>query len=168
MRCDAILSKKTPAIPNQIPWRQSPPALISPLFICNLLTALSGLNRMGERKRLEKALYSLSRVFYYLDNQASLVTLRSEFDFLEAYLSLQKIRFGENLAYSLVLDEKESKTLIRRYALFVPIARVLFENPQNEPPPEKVTVNCVSRVDGSISIQATMDGEVINFADFNH
>lgn len=117
---------------------------------------------MGERKRLEKALFSLSRVFYYLDNKTALVTLRSEFDFVEAYLSLQKIRFGDKLEYSLLLDEKASKRLIQRYALYVPIERLLFDNLQNELAPETVMVNCISKADGSISIQATMDGEAIN------
>jgi two-component system sensor histidine kinase YesM len=74
---------------------------IHPHFLYNTLNGLIGLNRSGQHRLLEKAILSLSGMLRYTLEHADTSTLGREMDFLTAYCELQKLRFGDRLAFSI-------------------------------------------------------------------
>jgi sensor histidine kinase YesM len=74
---------------------------IQPHFLNNLLYNFIALNQMGEREALNTALYSLSHCLRYVLSKERFTTIAEEYSFLEDYLKLQKLRFGDRLAYQL-------------------------------------------------------------------
>ena len=74
---------------------------VQPHFIYNVLNGFIGLNRMGYKDRLEKAILSLREMLRYVTEQKRWTTIQEEFNFLTSYCELQKIRFGERLNYNL-------------------------------------------------------------------
>jgi two-component system sensor histidine kinase YesM len=72
---------------------------VQPHFIYNVLNSLIGLNRMGSKDELEKAILSLREMLRYVTVQERWTSLGRETDFLKSYCDLQKIRFGERLNY---------------------------------------------------------------------
>jgi len=73
---------------------------VQPHFIYNVLNGFIGLNRMGDKKRLEEAIFSLREMLRYVTNQEHWTTLGEEIQFLTSYCELQKIRFGTRLSYT--------------------------------------------------------------------
>ncbi len=73
---------------------------VQPHFIYNVLNGFVGLNRMGDKKRLEEAIFSLREMLRYVTNQDHRGTLGEEIQFLTSYCELQRIRFGARLSYS--------------------------------------------------------------------
>ena len=81
-------------------------AQIQPHFLYNFLNGLIGLNRLGHRKSLEKAIFSLQEMLRYILEHDEWSTIKEEFIFLEKYCELQKIRFQEYFNYSINFDKK--------------------------------------------------------------
>ena len=79
---------------------------VQPHFIYNVLNSLIGLNRMGSKQELEKAILSLREMLRYVTVQERWTSLGREVDFLMSYCDLQKIRFGERLNYSFHIPEE--------------------------------------------------------------
>lgn len=78
---------------------------INPHFMYNTLNCLLALNRMGETKKLEKAILNLTHLLRYTSVSEKSVNLKTECDFLEKYINLQQIRFEDRLFYSFSIDE---------------------------------------------------------------
>lgn len=94
----AIIEKKTAeyhALQSQI----------QPHFLFNTLNGLLGLNRLGERKKIEETVISLTQMMRYILNQQDTSSLREEFKLLDNYCALQKLRFGDRMNYTLDLAE---------------------------------------------------------------
>ena len=70
---------------------------IQPHFLYNTLNGFMGLNRLGERKTLEKAIIALSGLLRYVLSNEQQVTIKEEFDFLQLYCDLQALRFREKM-----------------------------------------------------------------------
>ncbi len=82
---------------------------VNPHFLFNSLNALSEL--VYENQDLAvKYIRQLSQVYrYVLDSRNNEVaTLKSEMDFMESFIFLQKIRFGENLNIDIGVEKSES------------------------------------------------------------
>lgn len=95
---------------------------VNPHFLFNSLNALTNLVYEDQEKAV-KFIKQLSEVYrYVLDTrQRELVTLSEELKFLEAYVYLQQIRFGDKLVISINLSSVE--------CLAAPLAiQMLFEN----------------------------------------
>lgn len=90
---------------------------INPHFIYNTLNGFIGLNRLGQRDILEKAILSLSGMMRYILEENEYTTLEEEFDFLTKYTNLQKIRFGDRLKTNIFLDEHVAKCKIPKLIL---------------------------------------------------
>ncbi|WP_158602257.1 sensor histidine kinase [Cohnella endophytica] len=91
---------------------------IQPHFLYNTLNGFIGLNREGQTKQLENAILSLSAMMRYSleDNQQS--TIEKEFQFIEKYCLLQKVRFEEKLTFRIHYDDSVSK---------IPIPKLLIQ-----------------------------------------
>ena len=70
---------------------------IQPHFLYNTLNGFIGLNRLGERKTLEKAIIALSGLLRYVLSNEQQVTIKEEFVFLRLYCDLQALRFREKM-----------------------------------------------------------------------
>lgn len=66
---------------------------IQPHFLNNILNGFLGLNRLGERKTLEKAIIALSGLLRYVLSSEQWVPIKEEFLFLQRYCDLQALRF---------------------------------------------------------------------------
>ena len=78
---------------------------INPHFLYNTLNGFVALNRMGEKKKLEESIISLSHLFQYTCRRQDTVFLSEEFHFLEEYLALEKLKLDERLEYILWMDK---------------------------------------------------------------
>lgn len=78
---------------------------IQPHFLYNLLNGLIGLNRMGNRKSLEGALFSLKDMLRYTLEQNDWSTVAEELRFVSKYCELQQVRFQERLSVDIHCDE---------------------------------------------------------------
>lgn len=85
---------------------------LNPHFLFNNLSVLSSLVYQNQDKAVD-FINELSKVYrYVLDNKnAELVTLQEELNFLEHYVYLLKIRFGENIVFNIQIDETKNSFL---------------------------------------------------------
>lgn len=90
---------------------------IQPHFLYNTLNGFIGLNRLGDRKTLEKAILSLSSMLRYTLDQADWSTISEEFKFLEKYCHLQGMRFQERMTTYIHLDDTVSNYKIPKLLL---------------------------------------------------
>lgn len=79
---------------------------INPHFLYNTLNGFVALNRMGEKKVLEKSIIGLSRLFRYVCSKQDVCRVKDELDFLENYLKLEKLKYDERLEYMIWIDEE--------------------------------------------------------------
>ncbi len=79
---------------------------INPHFLYNTLNGFVALNRMGEKKALEKSIISLSHLFQYTCKAQDIMDVQSEFAFLEEYLELEKLKYEQRLEYIIWMDEE--------------------------------------------------------------
>jgi two-component system sensor histidine kinase YesM len=70
---------------------------IQPHFLNNTLNGFLGLNRLGERQTLERAILALSGLLRYVLSGEQWVPIKEEFLFLQRYCDLQALRFGDKL-----------------------------------------------------------------------
>ena len=75
---------------------------LNPHFLFNTLNTISSLIRLERKQEATTALSELSAMLRtVLENQGQkLVTFNKEMDFIQSYLNIQKLRFGEKLAIS--------------------------------------------------------------------
>ena len=90
---------------------------IQPHFLYNVLNGLIGLNRLGDKKSLEKAIFSLKDMLRYTLEQAEWTTVAEEFRFLEKYCALQKMRFQERLEVDIRHDPETADLKIPKLIL---------------------------------------------------
>jgi two-component system, LytTR family, sensor kinase len=85
---------------------------LNPHFLFNNLSVLSSLVYKNQDKAVD-FINELSKVYrYILENKnAELVSLQEELEFLEHYIYLLKIRFGENIIFDIRIDETQNSFL---------------------------------------------------------
>jgi LytS/YehU family sensor histidine kinase len=85
---------------------------VNPHFLFNSLNALTNLV-YEDRDQAAKFIRELSRVYrYVLDTRSQeLVSLKTEMDFVDAYIFLQKIRFDDKLEISIDYEGYEQKMI---------------------------------------------------------
>jgi hypothetical protein len=132
----------------------SRPGFISdPDFICNVITALMGLNRSGERKRLEDALHALSRVFYYLSASWNPPSAEEELSFLKAFLSLRSLLSGLPIRFA--VDFPPDSFSLDRFTLFDILAQRFIEIDHTiGRVPLRVSLRCIDSDSLQISVSA--------------
>jgi len=90
---------------------------IQPHFLYNLLNGLIGLNRMGDRKSLEGALFSLKDMLRYTLEQNDWSTVAEELRFVSKYCELQQVRFQERLSVDIHCEEAAASFSIPKLIL---------------------------------------------------
>jgi len=117
---------------------------IQPHFLYNVLSGFVGLNRLGDRSGLERAILALKEMMRYILEHDEHSTVREEFLFLEKYCALQKIRFQERLDVRLECDLEAGEVLIPKLLL--------------QPLVENAIIHGIEPLDqgGRLSVVATM------------
>ena len=92
-------------------------AQIQPHFLYNVLNGLVGLNRMGDPRGLESALFSLKDMLRYILDAGQWTTIGEEIGFITRYCDLQRLRFPERLIVSIRHDEQSSGVRIPKLLL---------------------------------------------------
>lgn len=77
-------------------------AQLNPHFLYNALNSAVVLARSGDQSRVVSTLEQLGTMLrYVLDEKRSLVPLGEELDFVQRYLEIQRLRFGDRLSFSI-------------------------------------------------------------------
>ncbi len=92
-------------------------AEINPHFLNNVLSSFVALNRMNEKKRLERAILKLSQMFWYTCEHGYDSRVDQECQFIESYLLLEKLRFEERLDYRISVEKEAGELEIPKLLL---------------------------------------------------
>ncbi len=106
-------------------------AEINPHFFYNVMNVFHALNRTEDRKKLDKGIIHLSRMFRYTCEHGYESSIAQECGFIESYLTLEKLRFEERINYNIYIEEGLHDFPIPKL-LFQPI----IENAMNHGMPE--------------------------------
>ncbi|MPQ43345.1 sensor histidine kinase [Clostridium tarantellae] len=80
---------------------------MQPHFLFNILNSISSLAIIENCPKIQKITYDLSKLLRYNINKHSrMVSIEEELEYVQAYLNLQKVRFGDRLSYKINVDEK--------------------------------------------------------------
>ena len=91
-------------------------AITAPPFIGNVVASLVGLNRAGERERLNDALVHFGKLFPYLSEPSPEAALPEELRFVEHYLRILEMRHGKRFGFRIGVESDTAG--IRRFGLF--------------------------------------------------
>ncbi|THF83429.1 cache domain-containing sensor histidine kinase [Cohnella fermenti] len=119
---------------------------IRPHFIYNTLHTIGALIQVG---RTEEATDNLEKLSLVLRGYASIdqaIPLRKELELLEAYLGIQKSRFGDRLAYRIDIDGSLGERLIPAILLQPIVENSVIHG--CEPRRETTTIRISARTDG--------------------
>ena len=113
---------------------------LNPHFLFNNLSVLSSLVYQNQDKAVD-FINELSKVYrYVLENKnAELVTLQEELGFLEHYIYLLKIRFGENIVFDIRIDETEN-SFLPPMCLQMLVENTIQHNETSQANPLKVSI----------------------------
>ncbi|MCF6405013.1 histidine kinase [Chitinophaga filiformis] len=106
---------------------------ISPHFLFNVLTNLVSLARK-KSDRLESSLIMLSDLMRYMlyDTQGKKVSVSKEIAYLNSYIALQQLRFGNEVAVNTVIDtEEETESYTIEPMLLIPFVENAFKHGVN-------------------------------------
>lgn len=90
---------------------------MQPHFIYNILGGMLGLIRKGDSDALRHTIENLKTMLRYIQSNNKWTVLEDEAEFLENYLALQKIRFGDRLEYHIEIDPSTEHIRIPRLLL---------------------------------------------------
>lgn len=84
-------------------------AQINPHFLYNTLNGFIALNRMGEKRLLEKSIIQLTHLFQYTCNNTMDTSIQSELSFIQQYLELQSLKYDERLSFYIYMEPETEK-----------------------------------------------------------
>ncbi len=90
---------------------------VQPHFIYNVMSGILGLNSKGDSDGIKLTVEALKNMLRYIQSGNNWTSVEEEFEFLNRYLMLQKIRFGERLKFSFELEEGIKNLRIPRLLL---------------------------------------------------
>jgi sensor histidine kinase YesM len=119
-------------------------AQVQPHFIYNVLNGFVALNRMGETRALEASLHALRDMMRYTLEHGREASVAEEFDFLERYCRLQKLRFEDRFSYEFDLDPEAAGLHIPKLLVQPLLENALIHGIEPSARP------CTARVSGRI------------------
>ena len=90
---------------------------IQPHFLINTIYSFIALNQIGETKKLNNGFFSLAHLLRYVLKKKNITTIGEELSFLEDYLKLQQLRFGDRLSYEITCPDEYRSIQIPRLIL---------------------------------------------------
>jgi two-component system, sensor histidine kinase YesM len=117
-----------------------------------------GLNRKGERERLERSILDLTGMMRYVQETEDRVTLEQELDFLESYCRLQKIRFPDRLEFSSSCEPALKTARIPRLLLQPLVENAVIHGLEPLSRSCRVSVSARAAGEGRMAIRVEDDG----------
>lgn len=133
---------------------------INPHFLYNTLNGFIALNRMGEKKKLEKAIIQLTHLFRYTCTKADTTTVADEMKFLKEYLELEKLKYDERLEYMIWIDDECQGKVIPKLLLQPVVENSIIHGMGDSAQPIMITI--IAR---QISVNGIGDVMVIGVRD---
>ncbi len=91
---------------------------INPHFMFNVLNSISRLIALGESDKAQEVLAAFTKMLRYsIHDGDDIVTLQRELDYVNKYLYLQNLRFGNRVTYSINVDPDLMETKIPFFTL---------------------------------------------------
>lgn len=114
---------------------------LNPHFLFNNLSVLSSLVYQNQDKAVH-FINELAKVYrYVLDNtNAELVSLQQELDFIDHYIYLQKIRFGDSISFKINIDEAQKEFLLLPMCLQTLVENTIQHNETSQAHPLEVLI----------------------------
>ena len=105
---------------------------INPHFLFNTMNAAAQLAMIEDAEKTSEFIQNIADIFRYnLKNMDELVSLREELDFVEKYMNILKMRFGERIAYECEIDPSSLNIKIPRITLQPIIENAYIHGLQN-------------------------------------
>ncbi|MGN0354979.1 MAG: sensor histidine kinase [Muricoprocola sp.] len=93
-------------------------AQINPHFLYNTLDSISWMASMNGDREVSKMSVALGRILRWaISNTENLVELEEEIRNVEDYLSIQQIRYGSSLKYTIAVEDREMKQKVPKMIL---------------------------------------------------
>ncbi len=133
---------------------------VNPHFLFNILNSLTSLARKKSDK-LEPSIVSLSQLMRYMlyDSSDSKVPLEKEMEYLESYINLQKLRFGDELKVDVTFSINNNDCLVEPM-LFIPLVENAFKYGTENAGDNLIMIDLLVPEDGS-----KLFFKVVNFFD---
>jgi two-component system, LytTR family, sensor kinase len=133
---------------------------VNPHFLFNILNNLTSLARKKSDK-LEPSIVSLSQLMRYMlyDSSDNKVPLAKEMEYLESYINLQKLRYGDELKVDVTFSINNNDCLVEPM-LFIPLVENAFKYGTENAGDNLIMIDLLVPEDGS-----KLYFKVINFYD---
>ncbi|WP_052429699.1 cache domain-containing sensor histidine kinase [Paenibacillus borealis] len=127
-------------------------AQINPHFLYNTLDTIRWLSMYGENDKIENVTISLAQLLKAnLADHREMVPVRSELEYINAYLAIQKTRFESRITVSIHMDDDIAELWIPRFILQPIVENSFVHGLENKVGP------------GNLSIIGIMDGGSVRF-----
>jgi two-component system sensor histidine kinase YesM len=114
---DYIIKEYKASLSQQEAEYRALQAQVNPHFLYNTLNGFIALNRMGEKRLLEKSIIQLTHLFQYTCNNSTLTSIESELSFIRKYLELQTLKYDERLSFTIYAEPGTEKLVIPKLLL---------------------------------------------------
>lgn len=139
-------------------------ARIKPHFLYNSLNCLVGLNRIGDRKRLEDAILDLTDMMRYsltTNNEKGWSTIEEEVEFIRQYIHLEKLRFEDKLEFHLKYNDLTKSFLIPKLLIQPLVENSIIHNVEKSLNPIPVRLD-IDLIDGNM-LQIIVEDKGVGF-----
>ncbi len=134
---------------------------MNPHFIYNTLNNIDSLIH-SDKEKASKSLIRLSEIMRYVayDSSANTVTIRDEVNYLNSFIELQKLRFGDDL----IRVDLSITNPLRRIApmLFIPLVENAIKHGEKSKTKPAVVISLVAENDITFTVTNTIGSEKIN------
>lgn len=132
---------------------------VSPHFLFNCLNSLSSLINENE-EAAEKFLDEMSKVYRYMlrNEDDQLVRLETELKFIDSYIYLLQVRYGDALRLTLDIDESDKQKCIPPLTLQVIIENVFAQNAVSKHTPLDLHI---STANGMLEVRCNVQQKIV-------
>ncbi|WP_147277107.1 sensor histidine kinase [Runella aurantiaca] len=137
---------------------------VNPHFLFNSLTSLSSLIQ-EDVKQAEKFVDELAKVYRYLlqTHQNPLTTLEKEINFINSYVFLLKIRYGNGISVTIDVDNNDKSGYLPPLTLQMLLENAMKNNTISAKKPLSILIQ--STEEGQLMIQHTIQKRMVSIAD---
>ncbi len=133
-------------------------AQINPHFLYNTLDSIIWMVELGENERAIDITSSLARFFRLgLSRGSEVITIRTEIEYLETYLSIQKMRYKDKLDYEIAFEPELYGDRILKLLLQPLVENAIYHGIKNKESPGVVRVYG-AKEGGVVLIRVSDDG----------
>jgi sensor histidine kinase YesM len=136
---------------------------IQPHFLYNVLNGLVGLNRMGDARGLEDAIFALKDMLRYILEKDAWTTIGEELKFLGRYCDLQRMRFADRLEVRIRCDPQAAAVRIPKLLLQPVVENAVIHGIEPLDRPGRIDIEACGR-DGGRVARVTVADDGAGFA----